>query len=245
MRTRLIPLVGLISFGAIAHADEFQITWTNHGPQPLSPLFFSAGNNSFDIFQVGGTSSLGIKNIAEGGNTSAMLAIAGSAGSDVGAFGVAGGAPLGPGGTLTQTFSTDSSHGIFSFATMLGKTNDGFLGESASSMGLNLYSGGNPTGFTLNIFGSRAWDAGTEDNTQNAADLGFLGGSGNPADSNAAIRVHGGIIPNFGDSWDQMPAWQQGDLLATISVNAVPEPATLSILGLSALAVLRRRKTRS
>lgn len=239
MKIKTGLVAGMAMAGVFANAAMFEITWTNHGPQPLSPLFFSASDNTFDTFQVGGTASLGIKKIAEGGDTSSMNDIAMAAGSAVSTYGMIGSSPLGPGGTRTMMFETDAAHPYFSFAAMLGKTNDGFIGESVSSMGWDVFSGD----MSLDIFGARAWDAGTELNTQNAADLGFLGGSGNPADTDSnLIRVHGGIIPNVGDSWDQMPAWQQDTLLSTVTVNAVPEPATMSVLALGALALLKRRK---
>lgn len=244
---KTFALVTLVVASGVVHAADFQITIENLGPQPLSPLFYSAGDNQFNIFDVGGSASLGIKKIAEGGDTSAMLDIANAAGSHSGTFGVVGGSPLGPGGSISATFSTDIGHGFFSFAAMLGKTNDGYIGESFSSMGLNLFSGGNPEGFDLIVTGARAWDAGTELNTQNAADLGFLGGMGNPAENagDDHIRVHGGVIPNFGDSWDQMPAWGPTQQLARITVTPVPEPATMAALGLGTMALLRGRRRRA
>lgn len=237
-------ILSLVAVAGVAHADEFRLTVTNLGPQPLSPLFFSAGDSTFNIFDVGGSSSLGIKKIAEGGDTSSMLDIATAAGSHSGTFGVLGAAPLGPGGERSLVFNTTTAHGYFSFAAMLGKTNDGFIGESFSSQGLNLYSGSTPTGFSFLVTGARAWDAGTENNTQNAADLGFLGGSGNPAETggNDHIRVHAGVINGVGDSWDQMPAWSTDTELARITVTPVPEPATMAALGMGALALLRRRR---
>jgi len=246
MKGKTFALLSLFAVLGVAQADEFQITVENLGPQPLSPLFFSAGDNQFNIFDVGGSASLGIKKIAEGGDTSAMLTIAAAAAPHSGTFGVVGASPLAPGGIVSSSFSTDLGHGFFSFAAMLGKTNDGFIGESFSSLGLNLYNGGTPQSFSLVVTGARAWDAGTEKNTQNAADLGFLGGSGNPAEDagNDHIRVHGGVIPNFGDSWDQLPSWSTTQQLARITVAPVPEPATMAGLALGAVALVRRRRAK-
>jgi hypothetical protein len=207
-------------------------------------LFWSASDSSFDIFSVGGTASAGIKAIAEGGNTAPMIGIANAAGSAVQAFGVLGSSPLGPGETRTAMIDIDPGKDFFSFAMMLGKTNDGFLGESVSSQGLRLFSGNVPLGFSVNLYGARAWDAGTEKNTQNAADLGFLGGMGNPAEDPGMdhIRVHGSVIPGVGDSWQQMPDWDTNTRLSTLTVLPVPEPATMAVLGLGVAALLRRRR---
>ncbi len=235
----------VLALGVVTSAfaqTTFRLKVENLGPQPLSPVFWSAGNSSFDIFSLGGTASQGIKDIAEGGNTTAMLAIASAAGSNISSYGVLAGGPVMPGQYRMGTFTTTSSHGYFSFASMLGMTNDGFVGEGVSSMGLSLFSGSTPQGFSVVIRGSRAWDAGTELNTQSSADVPAFGGSGNPADSTSAIRVHETIIPNVGDRWEQMPDWEQSTELARISVEPVPEPATMSALLIGLLALKKRKK---
>lgn len=241
---RLSILAAAVAFSAGAHAQQtFELTFENIGPQALSPLFFSASINSFNIFTIDGNSSAGIKSIAETGDTTAMSAIAAGAGSAVMTFGTMGGGPVAPGGVRTVMFTTDFTHGYLSFASMLGQTNDGFIGESVSSAGIFLFQqDGSARSFSHVVTGLRAWDAGTEASTQNAADLGFLGGSGNPSDPNTQIRIHDTIIPNFGDSWQLQPDWTLDSNLARISIRAVPEPATFAVLALGAAAAWRRRK---
>lgn len=237
----VLTLATAIAGGANASMQTFRLTLTDTGPQPLSPLFYSAGNNQFNIFSVGAGASNGIKKIAEGGDTSGLLAeAAGAAPGSLASYGVLGNAPLAPGHSESILFTADSDHPYLSFAAMLGKTNDGFIGESVNSMSLNLFNGSTPRSFTYNVTGARAWDAGTELNTQNAADLGFRGGSGNPSEdpSMAFIHVHPGIIAGVGDSWQLMPNWTQGTNLATVSVQSVPEPAPMLILSLLAAGTL-------
>jgi len=218
------------------------LTFENLGPQPLSPVFWSTGNQNFDIFQLGGASSAGIKAIAEGGNTAPMSAIAMAAGANVSGFGTLTGGPLMPGDVRIATFSTESTHEYFSFATMIGMSNDGFLGESFSTSNLSLFHLGSPQGISMLITGLRAWDAGTELNTQNAVDIGALGGSGNPADSDSTIRIHDTIIPGLGDSWSLLPDWDLSTPLARVTVTPVPEPASLSLLAIAAAAMVRKRR---
>ena len=114
-------------------------------------------------------------------------------------------------------------------------------------MGLRLFgTGGGAQGFALDIFGTRAWDAGTELNTQNLADVDTLGfGTGNPADTSALIRVHEGIVAGRGDAEALMPKWSLDTRLASITVTPVPEPASMLALGLGGLALLRRRKLKA
>lgn len=243
---RFIAITTLAAFAVAAHAADYRLTITNTGPQPLSPLFFSASDASFNIISIGGTASTGIKQIAETGNAATELGIAGMAGSAVATYGLVGSSPLTPGGTRTILFSTDAAHPYFSFAAMLGKTNDGFIGESVNSMGLNLFNGSTPQGFNLDVFGTRAWDAGTEKNTQNLIDLNTLGGTMNPQEDPGqnVVRVHTGIVAGVGDSWQLLPNWTASTKLAHIEVQAVPEPSSIAALALGGLALLRRKARR-
>lgn len=242
---KLAALALTLGGASLLNAADFQVKFTNYGPQPVSPVFWAATNDQYNLFSVGAGASFAIKRIAEGGNTTQARADADSQlGGSVAAYGVLGGAPIAPGGMVMGEFSTDSSHSYFSFAAMLGKTNDGFIGESVNSLGLQLFSGGNPHGWTHWIMGSRAWDAGTELNTQSSADLGFLGGSGNPAEAPNmnTVHVHPGIVAGVGDAWDQMPNWTRDTVLGRIEVSPVPEPAGLAVLGLGFVAIARKRR---
>jgi hypothetical protein len=246
-------LIGLA--GAAFAQQQFKITVTNigmdtvltgqtaTGGQPLSPVFVSVSNSAFDIFDLGGIASNGIKKIAEGGDTTPLATFANSQlGGSVLSTTVLGGAPFTPGGSVSGLVTADAGHDLLSFAMMLGHTNDSFLGESVTSMPIHLLGGGTPLNTTIAIFGTRAWDAGTELNTQNAADLGFLGGSGNPDDTDARIRVSSGVVSGVGDSWQKMENWALTDELATIQIQSVPEPTTMAIIGLGALALIKRRR---
>jgi hypothetical protein len=238
---RGIALAFAVSAVGAAQAVLFQVTVTNLGPQPLSPMFLAASNSSFDAFTVGSTASLGIKNIAETGDTAAMVGIANAAGANISQF-VVGPSVLTTGQSYTLTLNADTAHPWLSFASMLGKTNDGFIGAAVGDNPLGLFLAGNPLAFSYTLTGTQAWDAGTELNTQNAVDLAFLGGMGNPADPNNLIRQHAGVVPGVGDSWQQMPQWGTFQQLARLDVTPVPEPATLAALGLGFVVLLRRRK---
>lgn len=256
MNFRSTSIAALLAVAALSQAQqEFKITITNLGGdiplpgqtavggQPLSPVFLSVSNASFDIFDLGGTATLGIKKIAEGGDTSVEHGYAlGALGGSVYSTTILGSHPFTKGSSVSGIVTADASHDLLSFAAMLGHTNDSFIGESVTSSPIHLLGGGVPLNETFTIFGNRAWQSGTELNSQNAADLGFLGGSGNPGDPNTAIRVAGGVVPGVGDSWQLMENWGLNTPLAKVTIQSVPEPMPFVILGLGALALAFRRK---
>lgn len=242
---RRLASLTFIACAVASSADTFKLTVTNHGPQPLSPVFFSAGTADWDIFTEGEAASAGIKDIAEAGDARTMARLAGLSRGSVTSFGIIGSSPQRSMETRSVFFEADAFHDHFSFATMLGKTNDGFIGESASTGNLHLYQNGVAAGWTLEVTGSRVWDAGTEVNTQNGIDLPFRGGLGNPLEY-GVIGFHRGIEAGKGDSWTEMPSWSDATHLATVTLTVVPEPSTalLVLFGLAPV-VARRSKRRS
>jgi hypothetical protein len=247
MRRTALALIVTGALAGSASAEVYLLTVENLGPQPLSPMFYSTSNVNFNIFSVGSGSSPGMKMLAENGDATGMLGIATAAGSDVFDFGTTDGGVILPGETRTVSFEADPTHSYFSFASMLGKTNDGYIGESVNSMVLDLYSGGTPTALSYTVYGSRAWDAGTELNTQNAADLIAFGNFGNPDEEVGMthVRMHGGIIAGTGDSWDQLPNWNVATPLARLEISPAPEPATVLALSLGAAAIWSRKRRKA
>ncbi len=216
MKKTFLALIALL--GAQAYAGTFYVTLTNMGSQPLSPAYFCASNAAFDIFQIGGTASAGIKAIAEEGQVNPIALLTYAAKTNVYHFTV-GPRVLTTGSKYTIALRADPLHPYLQFASMLGITNDGFIGESVSSMGLKLYSGAWPRSFNLYIYGDRAWDAGTEENTQNKVDMVAFGGRLNPADHDSRIRVHAGV-PFGGDAYPSIPKWTTATLMAKIEVRS-------------------------
>lgn len=255
MKFAIVATVAVLSTACVQAQQQFRITVTNIGDdtplagqvatggQPLSPVFVSVGSAAFDIFQAGGFASNGIKKIAEGGDfvplkNYADTQLGGSVFSDA----VLGGGPFKRGQSVSGLVWADTGHDYFSFASMLGHTNDSFIGESVSTEGIHLLPLAGPLNTTLTIYGRNAWDAGTELNTQNAVDLGFLGGLGNPDDTNPRIRTATGIQAGVGDSWKYMENWSATDRLATIQIQSVPEPTTMAVLGMAVLGLLRKKR---
>lgn len=145
------------------------------------------------MFEVGQPASAGLETLAEGGDNSALLAeanaIAGIGGT------VSGAAPIGPAGseTVSVTFDETSQDLMtISVSTMLVNTNDAITGVNAIPLA------GMQVGDRVTMR-SIAYDAGTEANSESAADIPGPAGGGegfNAARDDIADRVamHPGVV---------------------------------------------------
>lgn len=249
----LAMAVALVAAVAPATAQNLPVQWTivvsNVGPQPLSPIFFAIGDDTYDIFDAGAAASSAIKGVAEGGDVSGLIADAAAAGAAVADYGVVHpGSPLLPGQSAFIQLISYDTHQWLSFAGMLGMSNDAFIG-SALGIGdgqIDLWQGGEPLNAHFTISYLDVWDAGTEDNTESSLDT--IGGAGNPADTKAAGAVitspHPGIL-GIGD----IPVdrdWTGRDVARiTIIPTVVPEPASISVLAAGLGGMLLRRRKRA
>lgn len=220
---------------ARAQSQEFQITLTNlTGAQPFSPPVFVTHDSTLGLWRAGETASPGLRQIAEEGDNAALLLDLSLAGSTVGSVFTPLGNPLGPGGSVSFFFTADAAHPLLSSAWMLGRTNDGFSGQS----GLDLF-GLNGTG----TFDLLAYDAGTENNNELALFLPALGGPFNDPE-NGVIGLHTGIR---GDA-DAPATWNWTGPVARVTIAAVPEPSTGVLIAAGTLfwfaTITRRRAER-
>jgi Spondin_N len=215
-------------------ADTFEVTFTDlTSGQPLTPAVAATHRGSDELFRVGDAASFGLKEIAENGNNAPMLSRLGSD-SDVSDFLEAPGGPLVPAGTpgdamfgqsTTITLTADRGARWLSLASMLICTNDGFTG--VNSLSLPRRVGDSVTVETM------AYDAGTEANTEDFADMvppcqALIGvSSGEPGTGqsdpalaqNDVIRHHPGVTGRR----DLVPAvhgWDVSAPVAQITVTA-------------------------
>jgi hypothetical protein len=226
--------VGLLSQPAAA--EQFQITIENVGVHPLSPAFFATHDATFDIFDEGAVASAEIEAIAEGGDTGPMAALAAGA-PGVMDYAVAGADPIFPGEMETIMLEADEGHPYLSFASMLGVTNDGFMGFAYGDDAPMLFRLGGPQSYDFTLSYLESWDAGTEINTEAAEDIGALGGAGSPEEGGVITGPHPGIL-GIGDIDPALDFW--GHDIAHITI--VPEPASLALLGLGSLLLAMRRR---
>jgi hypothetical protein len=237
LATAAAVAVALLAIGAgTVGADStrtYEVTITNRtGGQPLTPPAVATHRKQADVFEVGDPASTGIKEIAENGYLTPLLAALGTDSGVFEAFAAPGG-PLVPVGTpgsamfdeLT-TFMIDGGPGskYFSYVSMLICTNDGFTGVDSLRLPKNV-------GDTVSV-DSDAYDAGTESNTEYFGDIvppcqGLIGVTGDPGtgESNpmlaegGVITHHGGIVGGVEDLLPGTHGWT--DPVATITIERV------------------------
>lgn len=235
-----------ISQEAAAQAPAYQITFKNltssaltagappaQTGQRLSPPVFVTHSVAYSAFNVGQTAPETIWRIAEGGDRSFLLGeVNALVGTSVLSVAAPLSAPLPQQESVSVVVQADASHRLLSFASMLGWTNDGFIG--VNGLDLSTITGT----VTINLFG---YDAGSERNNEANGFLGALG-LGNARD------LEGGVITNHlgirGDSnapaaWNWLPG-----AAASLTITPVPEPGTWALMlagGLPLLGLVRRR----
>lgn len=231
---------------AAAQAPAYEITFKNltsdavaTGPataqtgQRLSPPVFITHSDAYTAFTVGQAAPETIWRIAEGGDRSFLLnEVNALVGASVRSVAAPLSAPLPQQDSVKVTVQADASHHLLSFATMLGWTNDGFVG--VSGLDLSTITGT----VTINLYG---YDAGSEKNSEANGFLGALG-LGNARDpEGGVITTHLGIRgdANAPAAWNWLPG-----PAASLTISAVPEPSSWALLlagGLPLLHLLRKR----
>ena len=142
----------------------FDVTITNlTNAQPLSPVGVIAHTDGYAVFSVGASATVGLEELAEGGDNAALLA---EADADAGVMATASGAaPIGPGGSEAvsiQVLESELSGLRISASTMLVNTNDAITMLDGVGVG-DMQAGESLSMRTI------AYDAGTEANTELAA----------------------------------------------------------------------------
>lgn len=147
-------------------ARTYEVTFENlTGGQPFTPPLVATHSAAADVFSVGSAASEGVQEVAENGNLTPLqesLEAAGDVSSVVVA--VAGDPPpLMPGASVTITIEAEGDADLISFVSMLICTNDGFTGLDSRSLPANVNQ--------EVVYTSGAYDAGTENNTEDFADI--------------------------------------------------------------------------
>ena len=234
-----ISTVALVAAFAVPQAAAeptqrtYEVTVTNlTGGQPLTPPVVATHLGAYDAFDVGSPASEAVQQIAENGDGGPLLAELGSS-KHVDAFLQTGTGPLVPDGLAGSgmfadavTFEITAGPGanFLSYVSMLICTNDGFTG--ADALKLPNQVGQTATAATF------AYDAGTEINTEDLADIvppcqalvgvtsGDAGtGMTNPALAEGGVIHHHGGVAGIADLVPGVHGWDTSAPVAEISVT--------------------------
>ncbi len=158
----VIAVVAGLMLGGTAAAQEdvtYNVTIENlTDSQPFTPPVIVAHSTGFDVFETGEAASAELSALAENGNNDPLVGVVSGA-SAVSAY-VTGDGPIMPGASATLTIQAPSGN-YLSAAFMLICTNDGFSGLDS----LMLPASGSTT------VDAMAYDAGSETNTEDFADM--------------------------------------------------------------------------
>lgn len=142
---------------------SFTVTLINlTAGQPMSPLAVVASDTHSPLFSLGSSASTALETLAEGGNNAELLKLSTATASGSG--------PIAPGAKSSVTIET-KSYPYLNIASMLVATNDTFLAKQ--NIALETLAVGESYRSEV-----RAYDAGTEANSESAATLPGLGGEG-------------------------------------------------------------------
>jgi Spondin_N len=238
---KVMLAAGVLALGTLALAPsamagsqrEYEVTITDLASgQPLTPPVVTTHRQRHDVFEVGQPASVGVREIAENGNSAPLLAFLEADPLDqFGDFAESTTGPLVPPGvpgdamfdqSATLTVTGDPQRDRLSFVSMLICTNDGFTGVD----GMHLPS---KVGRSVSAQ-TNAYDAFTELNTEDYADIvppcqGLIGdssgepgtGVSDPALAEGGVITHHAGIQGGSDLEPDVHGWE--DPVASIEVE--------------------------
>ena len=208
IKKAILPLALISTFAAQSTEIKVKVeNLTGTGGVFLTPVWLGFHDGSFDSYDTGAPSSMGIERIAEDGDVSELRSIfatdsaTGIDGVMLNPEGFAGAPVYEPGSVSTEIFDIDTStQNYLSYASMIIPSNDAFIANAGPQDHQIFNDNGEFMGpFTFIVYGSQVRDAGTEDNTE--SDAAFLnqsaGNTGTTTTEN--ISVHPGFNGSLGN----------------------------------------------
>lgn len=235
------------------HGEQIRIDIENAqgaGGFYFTPVWVGFHDGSFDLFDQGGNSSAGLEALAEGGDTSGVSAEFMGSGLDatIAATG-SGPPPFDPGESVSTTFDLDpTDNRFFSYASMIIPSNDAFIGNDNAAAYEIFDVGGNFNGtISFEVLASEIWDAGTEVNDINggaafSANGGASSDEDNPIDLITLSELNLFVGSQTAAGTSITTPLGPNDVVARITISAVPEPGSFGVLAVAGLASLMRRR---
>ena len=230
-------------------ATMIRISVTNNQPAggfAITPVWFGLHDGTFDLFNPGGAASRPLESVAELGDTGPLMTAFTGMGPQTTLTSGGGLPPFRPGDSNSVDLNVlnPAMARYLSFASMVVPSNDLFLGNP-NPLAIPIFdAAGVFTGpRTIQIFGRMVWDAGTEvNNIANGPAFvvgvdAMLGTAENgtvhlffdePNAGSYLASINGVSTP--GGSVSSL--FGPDDLIATIQINAVPEPSSLTLAGI-------------
>lgn len=230
-----VTALAALALAPSALGREYEVTLTNlTSGQPLTPPVVATHHGKHAVFEVGEAASVGVREIAENGNSAPLLAFLDTDPFDQFAdFAESASGPLVPPGTPGDAMFDQSATLILeagrraqrlSFVSMLVCTNDGFTGIDGLKLPAKL-------GRAVTV-GTDGYDAFTELNTEDYADIvppcqGLIGdssgesgtGVSNPALAEGGVIAHHAGIQGIADLEPNLHGWM--DPVAEVRVERI------------------------
>lgn len=169
----LAVMIALATVGASAAADQQDVTYSVtienlSSGQPFTPPVVAAHTGGLDVWRFGSAASDEVREIAENGNNDPLVALlnASAAVSDS----TVGTAPVMPGESVTLTLEAPAGSFLLAVFKLI-CTNDGFSGVNFLTLQAFSPVSHDPSITSRITANVPAYDAGTEDNTEDFADI--------------------------------------------------------------------------
>ncbi len=244
---------------ATAAAEQITVRIENLAPVDgtwLTPVWVGFHDGSFDTYDLGSAASVAIERIAEDGDAMPLMNAfnMSGAGNVQGVIpGGMGNPPYAPGELGSMVFDLNPNSATdryMSFASMLIPSNDAFIGNDDPMMFEVFDNAGNFQPISFFVSGAMVRDAGTEVNTEAPMDTAFFGQTTpntGPTEGGVIHQHRGYMRPGSGGILDD-PMFANADFITPnypiAQVFVTPEPATVGLLALGGLALLRRYAAR-
>jgi hypothetical protein len=222
----------------------------------LTPVWVGFHNGSFDVYDSGSPASAALERLAEDGNTmpiSDLFTMSGAGRVQATLPSNMGIPPLAPGETASRTFDLDPRAALdryLSFASMVIPSNDAFIGNGDPMMFELFDNAGNFQPVSFFVTGAMVRDAGAEVNTELPEHTAFFGQMmpNTGLDENGVVHTHPGFLrPGSGGILDD-PQFANADFIQDgypiAQIVVTPEPASIGLIALGGLSLLRRRVAR-